>query len=257
MWKVVRFLLKPSVACQALAVALLVCAGCGRIGYDALAQSGGGSTGTGLGGASVAGSGGSAGAGGSAAGAGGSALGTGGGTGGALGTGGVTGTGGASSGGDAAPNTTCSQAGTATQFWSFDTDAQGWELSGPGSMVWTGAVGDPVVGALQVDWGGGSSTHPRLVQALGDLRGRIITAEVWVDAGTNVTAKLFVQTGTKQVWADGGVVTPTPGQWTCLALDVDNPAFSHQQYDPTSVAIVGLELDGTGATRIYFDTFAY
>ena len=245
---------KPSPPCRALAVALLVSAGCGRIGYDALAPGGAGGRSTGVGGAggaSVVGAGGSSG-GASMAGAGGSV-----GAGGALGSAGVTGTGGTTEGGDAAPNTTCSQAGTTTQVWSFDADLQGWELSGPGTMVWTGAVGDPGLGALRVDWGGGSTTHPRLVQALGDLRGRIITAEVWVDAGTSVTTKLFVQTGTKQVWADGGVVAPTPGQWTCLALDVDNPAFSHQQYDPSNVAIVGLELDGTGATRVIFDQIAY
>ena len=95
------------------------------------------------------------------------------------------------------------------------------------------------------------------MQALGDLRGRILTARVWVDAGSKVTAKLFVQTGTKQVWADGGVVTPTPGQWTCQALDVNNPVFGKQQYDPSNVAILGFELDGTGATRVYFDQIAY
>jgi hypothetical protein len=153
------------------------------------------------------------------------------------------------------PNTTCSQAGTPTQLWSFDTDVQGWELSGPGTMVWTGAVGDPGLGAIQVDWTG--TTHPRLVQALGDLRGHIITAEVWVDSGTNVLTKLFVQSGTKLVWADGGVVTPTPGQWTCLALDIDNPAFSKNMFDPTNVSVVGLELGDNGGGRVYFDTFAY
>src|SRR5262245_65071805 len=101
-----------------------------------------------------------------------------GGAGGALGTGGITGTAGTTGIDGAAPNTTCNQAGTPTQVWSFDTDLQSWELSGSGSMVWTGAVGDPGLGAIQVDWNAGTTTHPRLVQALGDLRGRIITARV-------------------------------------------------------------------------------
>src|SRR5262245_19757517 len=113
---------------RALMTAVLVYAGCGRIGYEELARNDGGGGGPGAGGAggaSMVGSGGSSGTGGS-----------------------VTGTGGTIGGGDAAPNTTCSQAGTPTQLWSFDTDVQGWELSGTGSMVWTGAVGDPGLGAI-------------------------------------------------------------------------------------------------------------
>src|SRR5262249_13401961 len=153
------------------------------------------------------------------------------------------------------PNTTCSQAGTPTQVWSFDTSVQGWELSGSGSMVWTGAVGDPSPGAVEVDWSG-STTHPRLVQSLGNLSGRILTIEFWADPGPSAPTKLSVQTGTKLAWADGGAVTPTPGQWTCLALDMANPAFSKPQFDPTNVAIVGLELDGGGTSRVYFDELA-
>jgi hypothetical protein len=228
---------------------IFLCAGCGRIGYDLLALGDGGSgPGTGgAGGAPLTGTGGSA------AGTGGSAAGTGG----SPGTGGVQDASGETLGAADAPppNTTCSQAGTQTQVWSFDTDVQGWQLSGPGTMVWTGAVGDPAPGAIEVDWSG--TTHPRLIQAFGDLRGHIITAEVWVDAGVTVTAKLFVQTGTKWVWADGGIVTPKGGQWTCLALDIDNPAFSKNQYDPTNVAIIGLELGDNGTNRIYFDQFGY
>jgi hypothetical protein len=211
-------------------------------------SAGGGASGTG----GAVSTGGALGTGG-ASGAGG-ALGTGG-AGGAVSTGGVTGTD-AAIGGDAPPNTSCAQAGTPTQVWSFDTGLQGWELSGSGSMVWTGAVGDPGLGAVEVDWSG-STTHPRLVQSLGNLSGHIITAEIWVDVDANVTAKLFAQTGAKLSWGDGGVVTPTPGQWTCMALDMNNPAFSKPQFDPTNVQIIGFELSGSGNDRVYFDEIAY
>jgi hypothetical protein len=69
--------------------------------------------------------------------------------------------------------------------------------------------------------------------------------------------KLFVQTGTRQVWADGGLVTALPGQWTCLALNIDNPVFSRQQFDPTDVQIVGLEIQASGQSRLYIDEVAY
>jgi hypothetical protein len=92
---------------------------------------------------------------------------------------------------------------------------------------------------------------------VGDLSGRILTAEVWLDSGAGATVKLFVQTGTHLSWADGGVVTPTVGQWTCLALDVNNPVFSKAQYDPTAVNIVGFELLCSSTCRIYLDQVAY
>jgi hypothetical protein len=231
-------------------------AGCGRIGYGDLASGPDGQALSGLGGAaggSPAGSAGSSGQGGGGA----SSTGVGGaiGAGGATGAGGAIGSGGA--GVDGGPPASCSQASTPTRAWSFDADLQSWELSGPGTMAWTGAAGDPALGSLQVDWVSGTLTHPRLVQSLGDLSGRILTAEVWLDSGAGATAKLFAQTGTRSVWADGGVVTPTVGRWTCLALDLDNPVFSHQQYDPTQVAIVGFELDCPGTCRVYLDQVAY
>jgi hypothetical protein len=63
--------------------------------------------------------------------------------------------------------------------------------------------------------------------------------------------------GARLTWADGGQVAPAPGQWTCLALDVDNPVFVKQQYDPTDAQIVGVELLGSGVCRVYIDQVAY
>jgi len=232
-----------------LAAALLGGASCGRLRYDPLAPDLDASGSSGFGGAGFGGAG-SGGAGG-------------------RGTGGGGGTVDAAAMDDAAddlltppndssaPPAMCSQAGTPTQIWAFDTGVDAWELSGNGTMIWTGATGDPAAGALQVDWSNGQTIHPRLVQPLGDLRGRIATVEVWVDAGTNVGVKLFTQTGTKLAWADGGQMFPQPGQWTCLALDFDNPNFSRQQYDASDVQILGLELVGSGASRVFIDELAY
>jgi hypothetical protein len=69
--------------------------------------------------------------------------------------------------------------------------------------------------------------------------------------------KPFVQTTSRYWWADGGVVTPPAGQWTCVTLDIDNPAFSRQQYDPSDIQILGFELQTMAAGRVYIDQVAY
>jgi hypothetical protein len=233
---------------KTLAGVAFLAAACGRIGYEPLpgpASSGaGGSLGAGTGGVTTTGAGGARGGG-----SGGS---------GAAGATGAAGASGAGGGLDASgPTATCSQAGSPTMTWSFDADMQSWELSGPGTMVWTAAAGDPSAGALQLDWNSGSTTQPRLVQALGDLSGRIATARVWLDSGTGVWVKLFVQTTSKLSWGDGGTVDLSPGQWTCLALDMSNPSFSKPQYDPTDVQVIGFQLQAGGQSRVYIDTVAY
>jgi hypothetical protein len=154
------------------------------------------------------------------------------------------------------PPTTCGPPGAATKLWSFTSNVDGWDFA-DGTMVWTGAVGDPDPGALQVDWTGALPVHPRRVEALGDLRGHVVTAHVWVAPGAAVGIKVFVQTGQRYWWADGGMVTPPAGQWTCVTLDIDNPAFGRQQYDPRDVQVLGLELQTTSSGRAYVDQVEY
>lgn len=154
------------------------------------------------------------------------------------------------------PPTICGTAGTATKIWSFATDVEGWDFA-DGTMIWTSTVGDPNPGALQVDWTGALPVHPRRVQALGDLRGHVVTALVLVNSGAPVGVKVFVQTGSRYWWADGGVVMLPSGQWTCVTLDIDNPAFSRQQYDPTDVQVLGLELQTASSGRVYIDQVEY
>ena len=254
---------------SALVCVVLGVIACGRIGYDPVQA---GISSTGLAGATGAG-----------------ARGMGGmsGNGGMTGNGGVTGNGGmtgnAGKGGSASPSdasadlappsdaaadltppndasgppATCTQAGSPTMIWPFDADVQGWQLSGAGTLAWSGTIGSPSPGSLQVDWGSGQAIQILLMQAFGNLTGRIVTARVWLDTGGAVSARIFVQTGTRSVWADSGYVTLSQGQWTCLALDIDNPVFSRQQYDPTDVEILGLDMQANGTSRVYIDTVAY
>jgi hypothetical protein len=154
------------------------------------------------------------------------------------------------------PPASCGPAGVPIKIWSFATDVESWDFP-DGTMTWTGAVGDPDPGALQVDWTGSLPVHPRRMQALGDLQGRVVTARVWVDSGASVGIKVFVQTGSRYWWADGGMVMPRLREWTCVTLDIDNPAFARQQYDPRDVQVLGLELQTTGSARVYIDQVAY
>ena len=192
-----------------------------------------------------------------------------GGVGGAVGVGGTTGQGGSidasqpDTGPDLTPPSdtsippaTCGPVGSVIKTWSFATDVESWEFA-DGTMTWVGTVGQPDPGALQVDWLGALPVHPRYAQPLGNLRGRTVTARMWVDAGASVGIKVFVQTGSRDWWADGGIVTPTPGQWTCVTLTIDNPAFSRQQYDPSDVQILGVEFQTTTSGRVYIDQVTY
>ena len=80
---------------------------------------------------------------------------------------------------------------------------------------------------------------------------------MWVDSGTGVAIKVFVQTGTRLVWADGGIFSPALRQWTCVNLNIDNPIAGTQQYDPTNVQILGFEVQANSNARVYFDQVAY
>jgi hypothetical protein len=154
------------------------------------------------------------------------------------------------------PPATCGPVGSVIKTWSFATDVENWEFA-DGTMIWVGSVGQPDPGALQVDWLGALPVHPHYAQPLGDLRGRTVTARLWVDTGGSVAIKVFVQTGSRYWWADGGIVTPPAGQWTCVTLTIDNPAFSRQLYDPSDVQILGVELQTTTAGRVYIDQVTY
>jgi hypothetical protein len=268
----------------ALATLLLLQTQCGRLGYDEIANKLPGGVGGTVADGGVTGSGGLSGGGGTnggggISGAGGGAFG-GGGSGAVTGAGGVTsgsggtagngsgGTAGNGSGGTAPPDGGATdgtatdgpggcQTGSVVRSWSFDAGVESWELSGQGTMIWNGAMGDPSAGALQLDLANGPATHPRIVQPLGNLQGRTITARVWVDSGTGVTIKVFVQTGVRLVWADGGIFSPALGQWTCVSLNIDNPVASTQQYDPTNVQILGFEVQASSSARIYVDQVTY
>jgi len=245
----------------------------GTTGTDAATSSGGagtgstattgtgGSGGTSTGGTSTTGTGGSGGTstgGTTAAGTGGGATtGTGGGA--TTGTGGGTSTTGSATTSATTGGGACAPAGTADYLGSFDADLEGFVVSGSGgpTLTWTGAVGDPDLGAMELNASSGGAMQVRNVTPPGDLSGRIMSANVYVAAGTAVDIILYVQSGSPAKWADGGTVTATVGQWYCLTLDLDNPVTTSASFDPTDVRVVGLDIQGSGDVQVYIDQFAY
>ncbi|HEU5073173.1 MAG TPA: hypothetical protein VFU02_03355 [Polyangiaceae bacterium] len=224
----------------------------------------GGSTGTDTGGVTNTDAGGAAGTG-ATVGSGGS------GTGGATSTssGGATSTssGGATStsaGGTATTGTTgggdaCAPAGTQDYIASFAMDLEGFGVTGSNgpSLTWTGLVGNPELGALELNASGGGVMQVRNTTPPGDLSGRVMSANVYVESEAPVEIMLYVRTGATGKWADGGAIAPPVGVWTCLTLDLDDPVTQSVGHDPTDVRVAGVDIQGSGDYRVYIDQFAY
>lgn len=193
------------------------------------------------------------------------------GTGGAAGTAAVSGAGGATTTGGATSTSTattsattgggdaCAAAGTTVYLASFDVDLEGFVVTGAGSpsFDWTGSVGNPELGAVVLDASSGGAMQVRNLTPPGDLSGRVMSVNVYVESGTGVQLILFAESGATGKWADGGKIQATTGQWYCLTLDLDNPPTESAGFDPTDVRIVGVDVQGSGGVVAYFDQFAY
>lgn len=250
---------------------------CVRLGYEPLAElelggpSSGGSNGGTNGGAGGATGAGTTGAGATSAGGtsaqGGAADGgaAGAGEGAAASTGGAAGdsSGAAGAGGAGSVSGPCA-ARSITFAWSFDSDVEGWVLTLGGGQSGTlshdASNGAPAPGALLVDVLSGppnQSAWPEYMQPVGDLSGKTLTANVYLESGTGIALKLYVKTGAGFAWADGGTVPLTLGEWTCIVLDVDNPSYNDGDYDPSEVVQTGFEVFGSAAFRVLIDEVAY
>jgi hypothetical protein len=164
------------------------------------------------------------------------------------------------------PTAACAPSETEpAQSWTFndgDAGVDGWTVSSDtgvsASVTWTGATGNPSPGALlfAVTAGDGANQGAWLRNAAsyGDLTGRTISAWLWLGGGPSPHLKLFVQTGSEYVWADGGTVNLAPQQWTCVSLSVSSPAYNGPEYDPTDVVNIGFETVAVDSFQLYVDT---
>ncbi len=164
----------------------------------------------------------------------------------------------------------CNSGLTPVQEWAFDSDTEGWILSMNsgvlGGVSWNDNVGDPSLGALQVeitsalsDGGAANGAWAEYqATALGNLTGRTISAWLWLDSGPSPNIKLFVQTGSQYTWADNGTVQLASHGWTCISMAVSSPSYTNgPNYDPTSVVRIGFEMVGSSPFRVFVDTVRY
>ncbi|MDP8999505.1 MAG: hypothetical protein M3O46_05280 [Myxococcota bacterium] len=168
----------------------------------------------------------------------------------------------------ATSNDPCMGSQTPVRQWTFDSNAQGWLLSMnagvQGSLTWTGTIGMPAPGALQIDVNPGRASLGAwaryVAMPVGDLSGRTISAWLWLESGPTPRVKLYVQTGTQYTWADNGTISLALRAWTCVSVAVSAPSYTNgPNYDPTNVVRLGFELLSNSASpfRIYVDTVRY
>jgi hypothetical protein len=147
--------------------------------------------------------------------------------------------------------------------WAFDTTVEAWQLSldggTSGTLVWTGATGNPTLGSLRLDAtiSGKQAVRVLLEQTFPDLTGKTLYARVFLDSGSGVVVKPFVQTGANYDWAEGPPATLATQQWTCLNLDFANPATGGATLDPTDVRRIGVLVFGATTLRLYTDYVTY
>jgi hypothetical protein len=250
--------------------AVLAALSCARFGYESLPfeprdtnVTHGGAVG-GSGGVNGGGSGGFA-SGGSAAG--GAAAASGSGSTDAGDTGGSGGVDAGSSNEDAGGAAAGCGAAVPTATWAFASDLESWRIetdaAATGSLNWTAATGDPAPGALQLDATVTTGTGPGNVRvyldqgSTRDLTGKVIYARVLLEAGPGVSAKVFVQSGSGYVWADGYEVLLDAQRWNCVSFDPERPSVSALGFDRADVRKIGVFFFGDASPRLYIDQVNY
>ncbi len=152
----------------------------------------------------------------------------------------------------------CTLLGSETQVAQFGTnDTVGILVGGDGSLSWTGAVGNPDLGALEFQNAVGGTSRLRRTTA-GDFTGHVLLANVLLESGDDVTLQLYARSvGVPSPVAYGDLLSPQVGAWYCLRLNIDEPSTAEATFDPTRVSLLGMEVRGTGGIRLYVDQVAY
>jgi hypothetical protein len=155
----------------------------------------------------------------------------------------------------------CAQRETIVSY-SFDSTMQGWMFKlnqgYVGMSQWAvDGIGDP--GSIQIDVtsGTGSMLLGWLYAPMpvGNLSTRY--SALWLRASTpNVQVKHYARNANAE-WADGGSITLATNVWTCVTLDITNPAFRTSAFDGTIVDELGVQIDGTPPITLWADGPGY
>lgn len=141
----------------------------------------------------------------------------------------------------------------------FDGPTAGLEARGPGTptLGWTAAEGSPNAGAIEfvnTTPGGGEVYYPG---ALGDLRNRMMSLNVRVEAGAGARVRLFLESGAQRRRARAPFRTPPLAQWDCTQVNPDAPASLEAGFDASDIVGAGLEIEASADVRVYVDQIAY
>jgi hypothetical protein len=150
-----------------------------------------------------------------------------------------------------------------TATWSFASDREGWQLEADpgasGNLSWTGATGDPAPGALQIDAtvvNDVNNVRVYLDLSPTNLSGKVLFARVFLESGSGVSAKAFVQTGAS-AWGDGHDVSLDAQQWHCISFDPRDAVTITPGFDRTAVHRIGVFFFGNASSRLYVDQISY
>lgn len=161
---------------------------------------------------------------------------------------------------DVPPNASCDESVGASTRWSFSDSLDGWQVSSDQavSLAWSEAVGAGASGAILATTTATEVDDAFVFVSTGmqDLSAMVLTVRLLVETDRDVSVKLFAQSGATYAWADGGVVTVTPGHWVCIALALDEPAFAANGFDASRVRRIGVAIRGI-QYRVYLDDISY
>lgn len=142
--------------------------------------------------------------------------------------------------------------------WGLDTSY----TKNSGTLSWTGSEGHLALGALKavivepVLAPNPQGLYPRTALDREDLRETRVRALVYVQSGEEVSAKLFVQSE-GYLWAEGSLTELQVGKWTCLELDLEQPAYADDEFDPSDIIGIGVEIARNQSSLLVTPITAY
>jgi len=155
-------------------------------------------------------------------------------------------------------STSFSSSGPSSGVWGLDTSY----TMNSGTLSWTGDDGHFSHGMLKtvivrpIVLTNPQALYPRTSLAQKDLRGTHLTAHVYVESGEEVSAKIFVQSD-GYLWAEGQLTGLSVGAWTCLELDLEQPAYADGDFDASKIIGMGVEIARNPSSLILTPVTAY
>jgi hypothetical protein len=137
-----------------------------------------------------------------------------------------------------------------------------------GTLDWTSGWGNRSSGALVLEIEKPTTGRQVMIAQMDleglDLTDKVVVAHLYVQSGEDALVQVFARSeGTDRTWSDGEPVHLPVGEWACATLDLADPYYREENFDPTNVTTLGVEvwrdeestLDDT--IVVYLDDFSY